>query len=153
MFHTHTVTQLIHELSQKLTWGDFDRAPSNKGRRVRWAAENPRVLFLRGSWIFLNISWEAVGGKTLVSCTSASSVSCPEVTLTSGVTDKKLQKSCSRNRDTCVGAVGLPWKWKALWEMNAWGGWVPAGLPRPSRHCGICTFCCFFFFFIVGETT
>ena len=116
MFHMHMVTQVIHELSQKLTKSDFDRVPGNKRRWVRWAAANSRVLFLGGSWTLLNINWETVGGKMLVS--SVSVVSCPEGKLSSRIINKKLRESCSWKRDTCVEQQAfLPWQWKALWEM------------------------------------
>ena len=116
MFHMHTVTQLIHELSQKLTWSEFDRAPGNKGRWVRKAAANSRVLFLRGSWTLLNIIWEAVGGKMLVSCASASLVSRPEGKFSSRIMNTKLQKSCSSKRD-----IGVEWAFLGS-----------------ERHCGKC---------------
>lgn len=35
MFHIRTVTQLIHELSQKLTWNDFESASGNQEIRLR----------------------------------------------------------------------------------------------------------------------
>lgn len=92
-FHLRTVTQLIHELSRKLTWNDFESASGNQGLQLRCAAANYCVPFLRGRGAFPNINWKAIGRGNACFMLFCPLVSYPEVKLTSGFLSRKMQKS------------------------------------------------------------